>query len=432
MKTTLASVIPVLILLLSPWARADIDHGAVATVTNAVTEAHAQPPSSADSAELQAGAESNYGPNELRLNFRGAPIAMVLEYLSDAAGFTIDAEVQPRGTIDLWSETPVTREEAFHLLNAALLKNGNAAIRKGQVLTIINRDEAKTHALPVKVGGDPQAIPDDQELVTQILPVRFVEAAQLLKDIQPLVSSHAILTANESANTIVMTDTQGSIRRIAEVIQAIDGGSEAVTAVRLFTLKNADPLELADLLTQLFPQEQSTSGAQPTGMGSLPFAGPGGMGGPGSPPGMGFPGGSSASPVGSATSSARLKKGQQMLAVGDARTSSIAVSAPAELMTKIADVIRQLDTDPAHKQTVKVFSIKNASVQEVAKVLQDLFQKDGTTTRSSSGSSSSWTDPLETRANNQRQTQSTASGTTGFAAGQGGGGNSGGGSSSGQ
>ena len=55
------------------------------------------------------------GPGELRLNFRGAPIELVLNYLSDAAGFIIQLNTPVRGTVDVWSKQPVTQEEAVNL-----------------------------------------------------------------------------------------------------------------------------------------------------------------------------------------------------------------------------------------------------------------------------------------------------------------------------
>src|SRR5437763_741579 len=85
------------------------------------------------------------------------------------------------------------------------------------------------------------ALPPTDEIVTQILPVRFVEASQLVKDLQPLISIQTTMTANESANSIVLTDTQANIHRIARIIQAIDSNAEDFTAVRVFHLKNAIP-----------------------------------------------------------------------------------------------------------------------------------------------------------------------------------------------
>src|SRR5262245_41742866 len=65
----------------------------------------------------------------LRLNFRGVPLDMVLNYLSDAAGFIIVMETEPKGKVDVWSNQPMTKDEAVELLNSILNRNGYAAIR---------------------------------------------------------------------------------------------------------------------------------------------------------------------------------------------------------------------------------------------------------------------------------------------------------------
>src|SRR5438477_3093165 len=232
-----------------------------------------------------AATKSVNGTNCLRLNFRGASLATVLNYLSDAAGFVIVLESQPRGTVDVWSDQPRSKDQALNLLDSVLHQHGYAALRNGRTLTIVNQDEAKTRRIAVKLGADPQRIPPTDEIVTQILPVRFVEASQLVKDLQPLISIQTTMTANESANSIVLTDTQANIHRIARIIQAIDSNAEDFTAVRVFHLKNAIPDELVDLLSGLFPDESRSQNNQ------LPFQFGGRGGGP--PGAEGFGPGSS-------------------------------------------------------------------------------------------------------------------------------------------
>ena len=68
----------------------------------------------------------------LRLNFRGVPLDMVLNYLSDAAGFIIVLEGKVEGKVDVWSNQPLTKDEAVDLLNTILNKNDYAAIRNGR------------------------------------------------------------------------------------------------------------------------------------------------------------------------------------------------------------------------------------------------------------------------------------------------------------
>src|SRR4051812_16296567 len=56
----------------------------------------------------------------LRLNFRGVPLDMVLNYLSEAAGFIIVLETEPKGKVDVWSNQPLNKDEAVDLLNTIL------------------------------------------------------------------------------------------------------------------------------------------------------------------------------------------------------------------------------------------------------------------------------------------------------------------------
>ena len=388
---------------------ADAQQPAPATTTNQVAE------NSASALPVAA----NNGTNGLRLNFRNAPLDRVLNYMSEAAGFIIVLQTKPRGTVDVWSNTPVTKDEAVNLLNQALKKNGYAAIRNERTLTVVSRDEAKIYDIPVNVGSDPAAIPRTDEIVTQIIPVRFVEVGQLVKDLQPLISTQTTMTANESGNEIVITDTQANIHKVAEIIKAIDAGAEDVTVVRVFRLNCADPTEMGELLTTLFPDDSRSGGSsspvQFGGFGGLRnlFRGGGGMGGGGM--GGGGMGGNSGS------SNTRIKKRARVLAVPDPRTSSLVVSAAKDLMDQIEGVVAELDSNPAKKKMVRVIKIDNADSQQLMQVLQDTFQTSSQTSQRGGNQNSA----LQQRSTTQNsQNSSTTRSTMGGSSGGRGGGSS--------
>jgi type II secretory pathway component GspD/PulD (secretin) len=304
----------------------------------------------------------------------------------------------------------VTKDEAVNLLNTVLNKNGYAAIRNDRTLTIVNKDEAKTHDIRVQLGNDPARLPRNDEVITQIIPVRFVEVAQLLKDLQPLVSLQTPMTANESGNSIIITDTQANIRRVMEVVKAIDDGAEDVTEVKVFRLHFADPVEMADLLTSLFPDETRSGGSSSP----VQFGGGGGFrrffGGFGGGGGL-FGGGGGNNAGSSGGNNQRIKKRARVIAVADQRTGSVVVTAAKDLMAEIGGVVADLDAEKAKNTTVSVFQFKNADPQEVLPVLQDMFQKTGAqNTRGGANQNST----LMNRATQQSQTQnSTSSSRTG-------------------
>lgn len=400
--------IPTLILLAITAAGSTFAADDPAATTPAPSSAVApaiEPVPVADLANLATNSATASTNSGLRLNFRGVALEQVLNYLSDAAGFIIVLDAQPRGKVDVWSNTPLTRDEAVDLLNSVLNKNGLASIRNGRTLTIVNKDEAKTKNIPVKQGSKPEDIPNNDEIVTQIIPVRFVEVAQLIKDLQPLVATATTMTGNEAGNSIVITDTQSNIRRVAEIIQAIDLSAEDMTEVEVFRLQYADPTEMATLLTSVFPDESKTTGS------SSPIQfGRGGFGGLFG--GRGGPGGGNNNAGGGSDQNSRIKKRARVIAVADARTQSVIVSAASGLMAQIKVMITQLDSNPAKKQNVYVYSLENADAQQVESVLQEMFET--TTTRNNNRNSQNQNNVLQNRANqSQQSTTTTTTGRTG-------------------
>jgi general secretion pathway protein D len=389
-----------------------LSHGALSAVLIASRSATNPPVAGSSEEQLRSRHEGNE-PGMVRLNFRDAPLDTVLDYLAEAVGFTIVREVNPRGTLTAWSGQPVSISEALDLLDAALLRNGYAAIRQDRTLTVVSRDEAKTRQIPVRLGSDPQSIPATGEVVTQIIPVGFSEVGPLVKNLQNVVSTRTVMTADDSANAIVVTDTQANVRRLAEIIKAIDAGAEDFTVVKVRRLKNADPAETVDLLSSLFPDQGRTDqGQMPTQFGGGPPA-PGGFGF--GPPGAGTTGGQS-------TTNSRLKKGAKVVAVADPRTASIVLSAPRDLIGQVEQVVDELDKDPARKQRVAMFQLKNASSQSAMQVLQDLFQKNSA---ANTRSTSTLNDALDNRRTSQTQSSQSngysRSGTLGAGGGLGGG-----------
>jgi len=340
-------------------------------------------------------------PNGIVMNFKNAPLEMVLNYLSDAAGFIIVLDTRVNGNVNIISSHPMTRDEAVDLLNSVLNKNGYAVIRNGRTLTIVDKNDAKSRSIPVKSGNRPEEIPNNAEIVTQIIPIRFVEARQLVSDLTSFVSPQATVVANEAGNAIVITDTQSNIRHLAEIIRAIDNSAEAETEIRVFRLKHASPADVATTLASVFPSSSAGGSTQ------SPVRFGGGGGGPGGffQRMMGGGGG------GSSTSSSadRVKKATSVTAVADSRIQAVIVTAPKDLMEQIAVMMASLDVPSTRDQKVYVFKMNNGDPQQAVQVLQNMFQSSGASRSSGSSQNSAL---MQRAQNNTTQAGQSSSGTT--------------------
>lgn len=335
------------------------------------------------SSDDSAGREANAAPAapekaELRLNFRGVPLDMVLNYLSEAAGFIIVLETQIKGNVDVWSHQPLTKTEAIDLLSTVLDKNGYSAIRNGRTLTVMSKDDAKKKNVPVKSGSDPTNIPKNEEMVTQILPVRYISAPQLVRDLQSLMPPSATVASNEGGNAILITDTQANIRRVAEIVAALDTSVAGSATIRVFPLRYADAKALSTTIRDLF-QENTTGGNRGGGGGAAAalgaFGGRGGFGGF-----QGFGGGGGGGGGGGRNASAQSQtSAKRVVAVADEHSNAVIVSASEEFMETIEELIRSVDTDVQDLTELRVFTLKHSDPSEMAELLGGLFPD--TTTR---------------------------------------------------
>ncbi|WP_432799596.1 type II secretion system secretin GspD [Poriferisphaera sp. WC338] len=296
----------------------------------------------------------------IKLHFDEVPIDTVLEYISEKVGYIVIKEVPVEGVISIVSKQPVNRDEMIQLLNTVLKQHGLAAIQNERILTVVQLANAKKHNIPVMYGSDPKEISSAGHMITQVIPIANIDATKLLEDIQPLIQDHAQLTANENSNAIILTDTSNNVRRIAQIIEALDRHVSTIVDVRVFPLDYAEADSTADLINEIFEEDQQSNQQSQNPFARFMMArGRGGRGGP------------SAAPA--AESSNRSAPSREIKAAADERTNTVVVSGPSEVLDTIASLIEELDADPAATQSVFIYDLKNADAETLAESLNELF-----------------------------------------------------------
>jgi len=331
--------------------------------TNPPAAQPAPAPSAPPSTNATPAISSEYGAEGLRVNFHGAPLNLVLDYLSDAAGFIINKQTDVKGTVEVWSKQPVTKDEAVELLNSVLKKNGYGMTRSGRILTIVAMEGVKTADTEIVTNTDPNGMEKGDEVQTQIIPVRYVTASQLVPNLELLLPTSATLSANESANTLILVATKTDIKRILRIVNALDNSMASASSIKVRPLRFADAKETANLITQLFSQQNSNQAGQ-GGQGGGPNFGGG--------PGGGFRA-MMAQMAGTANRGGRNSVAARVVAVSDDRSNSVVISAPADLLTAIEDMLDKIDQQISDTTELRVFRLVNADPSETADQLAQLF-----------------------------------------------------------
>jgi len=187
--------------------------------------------------------------DEITLNLKDADIRALISTVSKFTGknFIIDPRVKAKITV-ISSET-LSPEEVYEVFLSILQVHGYAAVPTGSVIKIVPEVNAKQGPLPMEAtpageGGD--------ELITKVIGLDHVPAAQLVPILRPLVPQQGHLAAYNPTNTLIITDHAGNIQRLMRIIAGVDKAES--DELEVIPLKHASAPELVRIVNSLYPQ----------------------------------------------------------------------------------------------------------------------------------------------------------------------------------
>lgn len=186
--------------------------------------------------------------DEITLNLKDADIRALISTVSKFTGknFIIDPRVKAKITV-VSSET-LTPEEVYEVFLSILQVHGYAAVQTGSVIKIVPEVNAKQGPLPMA----PTAKEPGDELITKVLSLDHVPAAQLVPILRPLVPQQGHLAAYNPTNTLIITDYAGNIQRLMRIIAGVDKPES--DELEVIPLKHASAPELVRIVNSLYPQ----------------------------------------------------------------------------------------------------------------------------------------------------------------------------------
>lgn len=320
------------------------------------TSLFAQPAAEGGTSLFDAPAEQ-LPEQRIQLDFRDVPLDTILQYLSEQAGLVVVRSVAIDGRVTVMSRQPMTIPEAVSVLSTTLRDKGYAAVLADRTLKIVPLANARQESVTVRAGADPGVMPGGDLIVTQVIPIRYADATQIKDNIAPLLPEFANVSANQRSNSLIVTDTAANVRRIAQIVIALDKSIATSVDVKVFTLQYAEARTVAQLVNQLFREDEATRRLQQQQRVTIQrFQRMGGNAGGDAP---------------------SVQPQVEVKASADERTNTVVVTGPPDTLEVVARVVNELDSNPAASQTVFVYSIRNGKAAQVATVLNSLINTTG-------------------------------------------------------
>ena len=275
--------------------------------------------------------------------FRGAPVTLNfvnadIEGVARAMAailrqqFIVDPRV--RGSITLYSEEPLTPNQAYLNFLAALRGLGFTVVEVNGIFKVVPEADAKLQAGTVSI--DSVSRRGDQ-VITQIFRLNHESANNLVPVLRPLITPNNTINANPGNNTLVITDYADNLQRIGKIIAAMD--TPAAGDIEVIPLRYAVASDIAPLIQRLTDSGPGLGGA----------------------PGVAGAAGSTAAPS----------------ILIDSRSNSLIVrSANPVKMAGVRSLIAKLDVQPQGSSAngnIWVVHLKNADATKLAAVVRAAF-----------------------------------------------------------
>lgn len=168
---------------------------------------------------ILAGAEMAVSVNALPFNFVNEELGKIIETYSKASGakFIIDPGV--RGKASILNSQPVSLDEAYGDLSAALALNGFAISKRDNTLVIMSARNAQRSLVDV-VTEVPALRPE--RMVTWIVTLKNTSADNINRDLRILTSRDGEMSVNSAKNQLIITDWTSNLHRVAETLKLVD------------------------------------------------------------------------------------------------------------------------------------------------------------------------------------------------------------------
>ena len=180
-------------------------------------------------------------------NYKDADIRQIIEAVGEVTqkNFIIDPRVNAKVT--MLSSTAMTPDAFYEAFLSILQVHGYVAIKTGGVIKILPDATARQFAGPLGSSGAAGA----DDIVTQVLQVHNVGAAQLVPILRPLIPQYGHLAAHPGSNILIISDRAANVNRIVSIIRRIDqSNDEDIEVVRLEHASAAEIVRIMTALTQ--------------------------------------------------------------------------------------------------------------------------------------------------------------------------------------
>src|SRR6185437_12728952 len=208
----------------------------------------------AGTAAISPAGRSDGSSQRITLNFTNADIQQIITEVCNVTHRNCIPDPRVRAQVTVVFSTPLSPDELWQAFLAILQVHGFVAVSEGSIVKIVpdaNMRQYPSVDLPAHVNSG------SDEVVTQVMAVKNLSAAQLVPVLRPLMPQQAQLSSVTGANILIMSDHASNVARMMRIVARLDQIGNPDFDV--MTLQSATADDTARVLNSLLAQSENGS-----------------------------------------------------------------------------------------------------------------------------------------------------------------------------
>jgi general secretion pathway protein D len=180
------------------------------------------------------------------LNLKDADIGALIGTVAEVTGTNFIVDPRVKGKVTVVSSKPMESDEVYQVFLSILKVHGFAAVPSGSVVKIVPDVNAKSEGVPTVTDKEPGR---GDEVVTRVIEINNVSAAQLVPILRPLIPQQGHLAAYPGTNVLIVSDRAENIERLVSIVRRMDQQSDS--EIELMPLQHASAAEVVRIISAL-------------------------------------------------------------------------------------------------------------------------------------------------------------------------------------
>lgn len=185
-------------------------------------------------------------------NFDNVDLYDFVSVVSEITGVNYVIAPGVSGKITVQTTGKVATADVLPLFQTVLDVYGLAAVKSDNLYKILPSGKARQDRIEVYVGKGAQAIPAEDRLIIQVIPLDYMPAARMADILKPYISAQGSTTIHGPTNALIFTELASKIRSLLALVDVFDVDVFAKAGVKIYPLKHARAEDLAKELEKIY------------------------------------------------------------------------------------------------------------------------------------------------------------------------------------